>query len=46
MANKLPTIFVIVLALIIAFITYWLKIEVEKELLVKKNNTKPILKKI
>jgi lipopolysaccharide export system protein LptC len=39
MANKLPTIFVIVLALIIAFITYWLKIEVEKELLVKKNNT-------
>ena len=38
MANKLPTIFVIVLALIIAFITYWLKIEVEKELLVKKNN--------
>jgi len=38
MANKLPIIFVIVLALIIAFITYWLKIEVEKELLVKKNN--------
>jgi LPS export ABC transporter protein LptC len=38
MANKLPTIFVLLLALIIAFITYWLKAEVEKELLVKKNN--------
>ena len=38
MANKLSTIFALLLALIIAFITYWLKAEVEKELLVKKNN--------
>ena len=37
MANKLSTIFVLLLILIIAFITYWLKIEVEKELLVKNN---------
>ncbi len=35
MANKLSTIFVLLLILIIAFITYWLKIEVEKELLIK-----------
>jgi LPS export ABC transporter protein LptC len=38
MANKLSTIFVLFLILIIAFITYWLKTEVEKELLIKKNN--------
>ena len=38
MANKLSTIFVLLLILIIAFITYWLKIEVEKELLTKNNN--------
>ena len=39
MANKLSTIFVLLLIIIIAFITYWLKIEVEKELLTKNNNT-------
>ena len=38
MANKLSTIFVLLLIIIIAFITYWLKIEVEKELLTKNNN--------
>jgi LPS export ABC transporter protein LptC len=38
MANKLSTIFALFLILIIAIITYWLKIEVEKELLSKKNN--------
>ena len=38
MANKLSTIFVLLLIIIIAFITYWLKTEVEKELLIKKNN--------
>ena len=38
MANKLSTIFVLLLIIIIAFITYWLKTEVEKELLTKKNN--------
>ncbi len=38
MANKLSTIFVLLLIIIIAFITYWLKIEVEKELLIKNNN--------
>ena len=36
MTNKLSSIFVLLLVLIIAFITYWLKIEVEKELLIKK----------
>ena len=43
MANKLSTIFVLLLILIIAFITYWLKIEVEKELLIKnsKNGSGP-----
>jgi len=35
MANKLSTIFVLLIIIIIAFITYWLKIEVEKELSVK-----------
>ena len=38
MANKLSTIFVLLLILIIALITYWLKAEVEKELLVKDKN--------
>ena len=38
MANKLSSIFVLLLILIIALITYWLKIEVEKELLIKNNN--------
>jgi len=38
MANKLSTIFVLLFIIIIAFITYWLKTEVEKELLTKKNN--------
>ena len=38
MANKLSTIFVLLLIIIIAFITYWLKTEVEKELLTKNNN--------
>ncbi len=38
MANKLSTIFVLFLVFIIAIITYWLKAEVEKELLIKKNN--------
>ena len=38
MTNKLSSIFVLLLVLIIAFITYWLKIEVEKELLIKNNN--------
>ena len=43
MANKLSTIFVLLLILIITFITYWLKIEVEKELLIKnsKNGSGP-----
>ena len=39
MANKLSTIFVVLIIIIIAFISYWLKIEVEKELLTKNNNT-------
>ena len=39
MANKLSSIFVLFLILIIASITYWLKIEVEKELLIKENNS-------
>ena len=38
MANKLSTIFVLLLIFIIALITYWLKIEVEKELLIKNKN--------
>jgi LPS export ABC transporter protein LptC len=38
MANKLSSIFVLLLILIIALITYWLKAEVEKELLIKNNN--------
>tara|TARA_B100000768_G_C11274949_1_gene375453 strand:+ start:1982 stop:2575 length:594 start_codon:yes stop_codon:yes gene_type:complete len=38
MANKLSTIFVLFFIVIITFITYWLKLEVEKELLVKTNN--------
>ena len=38
MVNKLSTIFVLLLIVIIAVITYWLKIEVEKELISKKNN--------
>lgn len=38
MTNKLSTIFVLLLILIITFITYWLKIEVEKELLIKNKN--------
>ena len=37
MVNKLSTIFVLLLILIIAIITYWLKIEVEKELFIKNN---------
>ena len=38
MANKLSTIFVLLLIFIIALITYWLKAEVEKELLIKNKN--------
>ena len=38
MVNKLSTIFVLLLIVIIAVITYWLKIEVEKELLIKNKN--------
>mgnify|MGYP000291786711 FL=1 len=38
MANKLSSIFVLFLILIITLITYWLKAEVEKELLIKNNN--------
>ena len=38
MANKLSTIFVLLIIIIIAFITYWLKIEVEKELLTRNSN--------
>ena len=38
MANKLSTIFVLLLIFIIALITYWLKAEVEKELLIKNRN--------
>ena len=38
MVNKLSSIFVLLLILIIALITYWLKTEVEKELLIKNNN--------
>jgi len=38
MVNKLSTIFVLLLIFIIALITYWLKIEVEKELLIKNKN--------
>ena len=37
MVNKLSTIFVLLLILIIAIITYWLKTEVEKELFIKNN---------
>ena len=35
MVNKLSTIFTLLLIVIIAFITYWLKTEVDKELLIK-----------
>jgi LPS export ABC transporter protein LptC len=35
MVNKLSTIFTLLLIVIIAFITYWLKTEVDKELLTK-----------
>jgi lipopolysaccharide export system protein LptC len=38
MANKLSTIFVLLLIFIIALITFWLKAEVEKELLIKNKN--------
>ena len=38
MVNKLSTIFALFLVLIIAFITYWLKNEGEKELLIKDTN--------
>jgi len=38
MANKLSTIFVLLLIFIIALITYWLKAEVEKELQIKNKN--------
>ena len=38
MANKLSTIFVLLLIFIIALITYWLKTEVKKELLIKNKN--------
>ena len=38
MANKLSTIFVLLIIIILTFITYWLKLEVEKELLSKNNN--------
>ena len=38
MTNKLSTIFVLLLIFIIALITYWLKAEVEKELLIKNKN--------
>jgi len=38
MANKLSSIFVLLLIFIIALITYWLKTEVKKELLIKNKN--------
>ena len=38
MVNKLSSIFVLLLIFIIALITYWLKMEVEKELLIKNKN--------
>ena len=38
MANKLSSIFVLLLVLIITLITYWLKAEVEKELQIKNKN--------
>ena len=38
MVNKLSTIFALLLIVIIALITFWLKAEVEKELLIKNKN--------